>query len=213
MEMILFCITSLDDMMLELLLEERSRGNVFVVTSHSRVKQAVEEYGIHCYLFQPLEVSVSERDKAFAELAMPGLLSDTAFYGTDLATWKVLSLDRFKFWYSYETPKIQQFLATLQWTKAYVSLALGETLPWIVIDEAMALEIECVAVLVESIRTKEFLDMVKFHSFAEYIVPSREDKEFLRTMEPEAKIVIREQGEMAPTEPSERELLRKGIGM
>ena len=209
----LFCVTSLYDLMLELLLEERSRGDVFVVTTHPRTKEVVEEYGIHCYLFQPSGVSVSERDKAFAELAMPGILGDATFHGTDLATWEVLSLDRFKFWYSYETPKLCQFLGTLEWTKTYISLTFAETLPWIIVDEATRRDVDCVAVLAESIRTKEFLDMAKFQSFDEYIVPSIGDKEFLETIYPEAKITVREQDKVVPLGSVERELVRKGLGM
>jgi hypothetical protein len=207
--MILFAITSINGMMFELLLEEHSRNDVVVVTTRSEIFELVKQHGIHCHLLLPQSVDVSLRDESFAALAMPGIFENQVFEDTDLEIWKVLSLDRLKFWYSYLSIKIDDFIQHLDWDKAYVSLDLNDALPWIAADE----DREVIAAQTAPLKTRETLDMARYLNFSKYIVSSEADKEFLLKICPDAIIETRIDGGKKEVEFHEKSLLKKGLGI
>lgn len=207
--MILFAITSINNNMLNLLLEERGKSDVVAVTTGPDIFELMKQYDIHCHLLVPQAVDVSLRDESFAALAMPGIFGDQVFGGTDLEIWKVLSIDRLKFWYSYSSIKMDDFIGHLDWDKAYVSLDLNDVLPWIVAD----VDKEIIAVQAGPLKTREMLDMVKYLNFNKYIVSSEADKEFLLKICPDATIETRIDDGKKEVEFHEKSLLRKGLGI
>ncbi|MHA2219957.1 MAG: hypothetical protein ACXACY_29025 [Candidatus Hodarchaeales archaeon] len=207
--MILFAITSINNNMINLLLEEYSRESVVVVTTRSDIFELVKQYSIHCHLFLPQPVDVSLRDESFAVLAMPGIFENQVFADTDLEIWKVLSIDRLKFWYSHLSIKIDDFIQRLDWDKAYVSLDLNDALPWIAADE----DREVIAVQTVPLKTREMLDMARYLNFSKYIVSSEADKEFLLKICPDAIIETRIDDGKKEVEFHEKSLLKKGLGI
>ena len=147
--MILFCVTQLSDILVTELLFQNSRGLVTVVTDKPHIVDKFKELGIHSLLLRDRHMDISKQDKTFADLFMPGLLEDQSIEGLPL--WKVLSLDRLKFWFNPSSTENIEFLRSLSFDKVFISLDLHGTLPWIAMNIADDRDIECIAIQTTSI--------------------------------------------------------------
>lgn len=191
-------------------------GDVSVVVTDTQVKQQIESLGIHCFLLQQKPMTIRERDSLFAQTMMPGLFGDDVFPDTQLKQYEVLALDRLKFWFDHSAGYNLDFIDSLNWQCAVVSLDLDNPYPLAVCRMAQRRASDTIAVKTKSVRTKEFIDSVELLRVVNhYVVESEDDKAFLRKLNIEGSITIRESARTGEKEVGypEKETLRKGMGI
>lgn len=200
--------------MLDLLLSEydKNGGAITVVTDRAEVQQLLREYGVVSFLLRHQPTSISERDQQFKEDLLPGILGEDTFPKTDLPLWKVLSLDRFKFWYNPGHAQWMEFIDSFGYHTAYISLDIGSTLPWIAFANADSWATEIIAVKTEPIRTAEMGDFVRNIFNVSFIVDSQEDEKFLKQSGANIVTVIPAKAKAAAESPTKEES-RKAFGM
>lgn len=170
-------------MLSELLRAQMSGKPMLVCTTRTDVLAVISGLGIACFLLkQDKSMSVRQRDAAFFDMAMPGELGNRLFDGTGLPVWEVLSIDRFKFWFYPDNIEFINFIDTLSWGKAFVSLDLGDSLPVAIGYLARKRGADCIAVQTEPVRTLEMVDMAATLPFSGYRVYTDRDKEFLAAL-------------------------------
>lgn len=209
--MTLFLITSISNLMLDILLKEK---DALIVSPRQEIISLASELGMDAFhLSTDKYLDVKTRDAKFKELAMPGVFEDCVFEDTTLPIWQVLAIDRLKFWYSPENEDYLNFIDSLNWTKAFVSLDIGGVLPISVMHLAQEREAYCVAVRTEPIKTVELVDIVPLLTFNEYIVSEKEDGRFLKSVDAQGKITIREgEGPQLTDYPSKAKI-RETLGI
>lgn len=209
----LFVITSFSELMLERLTMEylKTPSNVYVLTTSGGF------YDMYRGIFKNMllinsAVRTPNKDAEFAKLAMPGKLDGEVFGDTGLEIWKVLSLDRLKFWYEPEFKFAIEFVGKGDWDVVYVSSDLGSTLP--LMAGYMA---ECPGVWVktESIKTREFVDLMQsgVFPFNNFVVGTAEDSKFISSLRPDVKIMMGVAEEQLVIQQSSRDALRQSLGI
>lgn len=220
--MILFCITTSSDLMIQTLIEQHNRNEVLVVTPYQYIKTNIDRLDIPCILLRQQNIEIEEADRVFAKTMMPGwYMKDAVFTGTSLGIADVISLDRLKFWFDYSSDENIEFIESLNYDETYVSLDLDSIYPLLVggyaydvVDEE-AIRIKNTAVVTNSIRTPEFIGYAKHLDFDEYLVGSQEDASFLEKTVEKAKIIVRKlenDGKKGVEYPKKGEL-RKAMGI
>jgi len=124
----------------------------------------------------PGDHSWAVRDTEFAGYAMPGSL-DFEFQCTTLPAWKVLSLDRFSFWYRGRQARLEyEAVMGLNWDNAIVPLSLHHPLPW-----RIAKDKPVMAVQVEPLRTRAWRDWLSRPvPYTKVFVSSQRDADFIK---------------------------------
>ena len=214
--LILFCITTSSDLMIQTLIEKYNRDEVLVVTPYQHIKAEVDKLSIPCILLRHRNIDLIESETFFKQTMMPGdFMADETFSGTSLGLADVLSLDRLKFWFDHSAGENSRFIESLNWDTAYVSLDLDSAYPWIVSDMSDGTIRTCNAIKTNSIRTKEFVQYAKHLLFDAYLVGSEEDAEFLRKTVKTAEITVRklESAGKKVVEYPKRGELRKAMGI
>jgi hypothetical protein len=155
--------------------------DALIVSPRKDVVDFFENLGRYVLFLEPYaNKSVKEVDAAFKKLAMPGIFGEEVFLDTDLPLWRVLSLDRLKFWYTPYAMEYISFIEQLEWDLAYVSLDIGSVFPVSIACLAAEYDIPCIGVKTEPIRTQEMQDIARLLPLSAYIVDSKRDVMFLR---------------------------------
>lgn len=213
--MILFCITSLSDIMIDLVLEKGNRDDVVVATSRTEDTAALANGFSTTRLFvMPVgeRKTRAESDELFAEIALPGLFENSVFDGTKLPVHSVLALDRLKFWFLPSTTEFD-FIDNLSFSEAYISIDLGSAIPWVAYLAAKKHGVPVIGVQTEDIRTKEFLDLIKIIDLDSIIV-TPDNTDFVQNI-CDTNVVTRgkTRGGERPAESQVKLELRKGFGI
>ena len=210
----LFVITTMSQLMMNTLLHEHNENEVTVVTPYESVAHDMFNLGISCFLLEEKLMGISARDRIFADEMMPGIMESYGdFPGTDLPVWKVLSLDRLKFWFDYGTRTNLDFIEHIDYDRLYVSLDLDSPYPWNIYPD----DAEYIAIKTNPVRTAEFFLYSNRFNFDEIWVESEEDREFLKKIRVKStirvkgkentKIIIRRE-----VESQESESAKVGLG-
>jgi len=185
----LFVITTMSQLMLDILLHEHNENDVTVVTPYDNVANDMFNLGISCFPIKQKTMSISEQDRMFADEMLPGVMESYGnFLGTELPVWKVLSLDRLKFWFDYGAKSNLDFIRSFEYDYLYVSLDLDSPYPWNICPE----DAHYIAVKTNPIRTAEFVLYSPRFEFDEIWVDSREDEEFLKKIRMKTAVRVRE---------------------
>lgn len=201
--------------MIDTLINESLDGGVHIVTTNSAFFRGYSGRFEDIYFIKALPVSKA-KDVDFAKLAMPGELGAATFPDTDLEIWKVLSLDRYKFWYMPEFEFVTEFVSGTDWDVVYASSDLGSTLPIMTGYEAELLGRKAIWVKTEPIRTRELRDIMMAGQFPfnEFLVDSEDDKRFILDYLPDATIHMEEDTtERNPISQESKEVLKKMLGL
>ena len=211
--MILFCITTSSDLMIQTLIEKHNRDEVLVVTPYQHIKSEIDKLAIPCILLRHRNIDIVESETFFKQKMMPGdFMNGETFSETTLGLADVLSLDRLKFWFDHSADSNNEFVELLDFDTTYVSLDLDNLYSLVVGGFASSVN---VAVVTNSIRTPAFIRYVEYLNFDEYLVESEEDAEFLKKIMGTAKITVRKlesDGKKAVEYPKRGEL-RKAMGI
>ena len=214
--MILFCVTSLSDIMIDLLLEKGNRDDIVIVTSRKDDTEVLAKGFATTRLFaMPVGKNRTHKDvdELFASIALPGLLKDSVFDGTSLPVQSVLSLDRLKFWFNPDASIEFDFIDNLSFSEAYISIDLGSTVPWVAYLAAKKHGVPVIGVQTEDIRTKEFLNLVKIIDL-DSIVVTPDNTDFVQSI-CKTNVITRGKtiGGAKGVESQKKEGLRKGYGI
>ena len=209
----LFVITEISDTFIELIIHERRRNQVTVVTTLPETAQKLQELDIDSFLLRQKNMSVPEKDRLFAKHMMPGIMSEYGnFNDSDLQVWEVLSLDRLKFWFDHTADTNASFIDGFDADKIYVTLDMDSPYPWLF----EYLGVYVIGVQTKPIRTPEFVLFSTLLDFTEYIVLSEEDEEFLKKINIQGKITNAEKNlkdGRKITDNQERESLKSKMGL
>lgn len=206
--MILFYITSISDLMIDILLEKSLSHDVLVATPRTEVRNVVKSWGLEGVLMvSDIMPDRRGQDRQFKDDFMPGIFGDATFANTGLPAWQVLSLDRLKFWRQPNFALEVDFLRSLRFSRVYTSFDMGNAIPFV-----LAQEFETVAVKTEPIRTREVLDFGPHLGFVEYIVSDKEDARFLRRVNVSGAITEREAIIPEPPKWTSKDALRSAMG-
>jgi hypothetical protein len=185
----LFIITTISQLMLDTLLHEQNESEVTVVTPYDNIAHDMFNLGISCFPIKQKTMGISDMDKMFAEEMLPGVMESYGnFPGTDLPVWKVLSLDRLKFWFDYGAKTNLEFIRSIEYDRVYVSLDLDNPYPWNIFPD----DAEYIAIKTNPIRTAEFVLYSPRFEFDEIWVDSREDEEFLKKIRTKTTVRVKE---------------------
>jgi len=201
--------------MIDTLIRESLDGLVHIVTTNHAFFKAYSGRFENIYFINTLPVSKT-KDTDFAELAMPGELGATTFPDTDLEIWKVLSLDRYKFWYVPEFEFVMDFVTDTNWDVVYASSDLGSALPIMAGYAAEFLERRAVWVKTEPIRTREIRDIMMAGQFPfnEFLISSEDDERFVLEYIPDAIIHMEEDTEEHnPISQENKDKLKQMLGL
>lgn len=207
----LVLFSAFSNSLLSLCYDTLDSGPTVVVDFDDEIHSKLKSFGISSIPIRvPGDSSWAKRDTEFANLAMPGSL-DFNFKGTSLSAWKVLSLDRFSFWYRGRQAQLQyEAIMGLDWERGLVPLSLHHPVPW-----RIARERQVMAVQVEALRTRAWRDWLsKPLPFTKLFLWSQRDIDFLKNFAGE--MYICEAGDFpagVPVDKNERLEARKMLGI
>ena len=213
--MILFCITSYNNIMYELVIEKSNLDTVVILTDRADVFAWGETTSAHAiYNMQiPSLMDKVDEDELFANVALPGLFSGMTFDGTELPLDAVLSLDRLKFWFDANADRKVEYIDAFSPSEVYISSDLGSSLPWSAYLMAKAKDVPVTLVQTEDIRTLAFVDFIKLIDL-ESIIVTPDNVEFVRGICKANVIIKGQQKDGAREAESLRKAeLRKGFGI
>lgn len=209
MNLVLF--TSISPLLERVALDSIRLTDTVVVDTDDSIHARLKEMGISSIpLRSPGELNWETRDVAFRELAMPGIQLDKPFAGTTLPMWKVLSLDRYNFWYRGRQAKLMfESLMALNWDTAYIPLDLNNSITFALARHSKRLVI---GVQTSPLKTREWLGIIEFgvFPFSECIVYDKADFEFVSKRGVKASI-IEFVDPVKTVTPEERKAMRAGL--
>lgn len=172
----LFICSHLSELLLHELLQSRRK----VVVCFSDVARQLEELGISPIVLDQPPIEVPQRDRMFFEAAMPGKMGEEPFPGTELPAWKVLGIDRLRFWYNPNHERWGQIIDLIDFDRVFIPLALDASLPWLVAKRAKARKVPVTAVKVAPMLNNPTLDFLRSGQAAvqHVIVSSKEERAF-----------------------------------
>lgn len=166
-------ISVASDLVVQTLLREKVvlSNHLVVLTNNKQSYQKLEKAGIFAYYIQPPNPDpVAKKDADFADFAMPGILGKNTFHTTDLPTYKVLGIDRLRFWYNKNINEYYlDHIQGLEFDRLILSLDFYDTFPWIAHLSASQ-DVYQIAVKTHSLRTREVLNSIRTMLFDEAVV-------------------------------------------
>jgi hypothetical protein len=182
----LIALTSISEIALSVVLDN---PGAILLTNSASVAAQLKQYKLPVQnIYCTPQITHEDRDKQFAELAMPGVFDDATFPRTELPIYEVLSIDRLSFWNRSTISEIEQeLIRSLEWDKAIVDLNIYETLPFVVMHEAKKRGAYITAVETVHLKSREVLLLGEYLQFDEYIVGG--DWQFLKRANVKGKII------------------------
>lgn len=175
----LFAITSMSDIMIDFVMRSRLKNKAIVFTTNTAVYDYLTRFmPVYFIGFDDRELN---KDASFYNDFMPGNLKGIKMPGSDLEAWKVLSIDRFKFWYAPKSSRVHDLLVNVAWDRVFVSLDMGTPLINVIMATAKEKGRPCIAIKTEPIRTTEMLDMAPLFWFEQVVVDNEDEEKFLRS--------------------------------
>lgn len=178
-----------------------------IVIADNRFAEPFLNIGVQIVPIVPRNTTTADRDKSFYTAAMPGLFGDTVFPSTELPVWKVLGIDRLRFWH-YPHDDITKIMDMIKFDDLIVSFDLQSPVVWQAVEHFG----KCDAIKVGSILDRQHLDFLKWYDKVKTLYVSyKEESLFLRKQKVKCKVV--EQGLEPPRRPRPAELREKTVGM
>lgn len=208
----LFIITRVSPPVIDLIIQKKNIGEVALVSPYPQTISYFASLGINGFLLRQKNLTISEKDRLFAEKMLPGKMEAYGnFKDEELPVWKVLSLDRLKFWFDHPASINSDFINGISADEVYVSLDMDSPYPW-----TYKWDLWTTAIQIGNIRTPEFYFMSSLMKFDEYIVLAEEEGEFLRSLNLDGLITNvggKTRNGKRIIESQEREDLKKSAGL
>lgn len=178
MRLVLFTTTS--PLLEHLAYQWLRRFETVIMDTDVQVHARLKEIGLSSIMLRsPGDSSWENRDRSFAKLAMPGVQLDKPFLNTNLPMWKVLSLDRYSFWYRGEQAKREyESIMAMNWETALVPMDLGHPLNFSLARHSGR---RVIGVACGSLRTREWHDLAEARllPYTKMVVSRQQDLVFL----------------------------------
>lgn len=200
----LFIVTKSSELLLNEIVKTPSSERI--VMAPPQLAESFLNIGVSIIPIVTKGTSTAERDRAFAGVAMPGVLGDKMFDGTKLPIHSVLGIDRLRFWF-YPHTDIRDVLDMIKFDELVVSFDLHSPLIWLAVEHVG----KATAIKVSSILDRQHLDFLKWYGKINKLVVSYdEEKQFLIKQKVKPKVVSA--GLEIPERPR-NEKLREATGM
>lgn len=200
----LFIVTKSSELLLNEIVKTPSSERI--VMAPPQLAESFLNIGVSIIPIVTKGTSTAERDRAFAGVAMPGVLGDKMFDGTKLPVHSVLGIDRLRFWF-YPHTDIRDVLDMIKFDELVVSFDLHSPLIWLAVEHTG----KTTAIKVSSILDRQHLDFLKWYNKINKLVVSYdEEKQFLIKQKVKPKVVSA--GLEIPERPR-NEKLREATGM
>lgn len=176
----LIVCTTLSETLLSYIFQElrQTAGDAIVIDFDDAIHAELKKHLISSI---PIRVSANldweKRDGKFRELFMPGKFLNAKIPTTELEAWKMLSLDRFSFWFRPQAYEEYELVMALNWDRAIVPLDTHHPLPWTLARHSGR---EVTAIQCGPIRTREMYDILKSAMpFSQVIFSNPADGDFV----------------------------------
>ena len=156
----LIACTTLSETLLSFTFNElhRTAGDTIVIDFDDGVHAELKKHLISSIPIRTgMKFDWEKRDSLFKVLFMPGSALGIKLPTTDLEAWKMMSLDRFSFWFRPNSFEEYQYVMSLKWDVAIVPLDLHHPLPWALARYSGK---EVVAVQCGPVKTREMYDII-----------------------------------------------------
>ena len=203
----LFVITKSSELMLEQIINTPSHERI--VLTVPKLINPLLEVGISAIpVYIQNTTTAKQRDSAFYKAAMPGVLGDRCFESTSLETWKVLGIDRLRFWY-YPFDDIIDIIDAIEFDELVVSFDLKSPLVWQAVEHVG----KCSAVKVGSILDRQHLDFLRWYNKVHTLhVSYNAERNFLKQQKIAVKKIV-SRGLTPPERPRASNLEEKTVGL
>ncbi len=201
----LFIVTKSSELLIAEILKTRPADRL--VMAPPQMSEMFMNIGVQIIPLITKGTSTEERDKAFAQVAMPGVLEDKTFATTQLPVHSVLGIDRLRFWF-YPHTDIRHVLDMIKFDELVVSFDLHSPLVWLAVEHIG----KATVVKVSSVLDRQHLDFLKWYDKIHTLIVSYDsEKQFFLKQKIKAKKII-SAGLEVPERPRD-EKLRDVIGM
>lgn len=178
-----------------------------IVIADNKLAEPFLNIGVQIVPIIPRGTTTAQRDKSFYDIAMPGLFGDAVFPSTELPIWKVLGIDRLRFWY-YPHDDITKIMDMIVFDELVVSFDLQSPVIWQAVEHFG----KCDAVKVNSIMDRQHLDFLKWYTNIRVLHVSHQyETQFLRKQKVRCKVI--DAGLEPVARPRPAELREKTVGM
>jgi hypothetical protein len=199
----LFIVTRSSELLLAEIL--RTPTSERIVIASAQLSDPFTKLGISIIPIVSRSSTTAERDKSFNEIAMPGVLDGINIDTTSLPAWKVLGIDRLRFWY-YPHNDITSILDMINFDELIVSFDLHNPVIWQAVEHVG----KATAVKTSSILDRQHMDFLRWYNKISLVVSHEQERQFL--LKNKIKKVV-SAGLDVPTRPRPTELRKKTIGM
>jgi hypothetical protein len=201
----LFVVTKSSELMLNEIV--RTPPSERIVIANPNLAEPFLQIGVQIIPLVGRGTNTAERDAAFYEIAMPGVLGDTVIESTNLPAWKVLGIDRLRFWYTPHND-ITKIIDMIKFDELIVSFDLHSPVIWQATEHVG----KATAIKVSSILDRQHLDFLKWYTKIKTLVVSFDaEKQFLLSQKVKPRVVSA--GLEVPGRPRKTDLREKTVGM
>ena len=201
----LFIVTKSSELLLSHIIN--TPADERIVIADNRFAEPFLNIGVQIIPIVPRGTTTAERDKSFYEAAMPGQFGDTVFPSTELPVWKVLGIDRLRFWY-YPHNDITKIMDMIKFDELTVSFDLQSPVVWQAVEHFG----KCDAIKVSSILDRQHLDFLKWYDkIKKLYVSYQSETQFFRKQKVKCNVIDAKLEQPARQRPAE--LREKTVGM
>lgn len=152
-----------------------------VVVAVPETAKSFADIGINAIPVEWPAYDVKTRDAGFSDDGMPGSLDDVMLID-GLPAWKILSIDRLRFWYNPRHKHVFETLALIDFDELVVSFDITSMLPWIAAAIARERGVRVVGVKVDSLARREVVDYLRTSPLNELVVSTERERNMLLKM-------------------------------
>lgn len=198
----LFVVTKSSELMLNEIV--RTPPSERIVIASPNLAEPFLQIGVQIIPLVGRSTNTAERDAAFYNIAMPGILGNTVIESTDLPAWKVLGIDRLRFWYTPHNDAVK-IIDMIKFDELIVSFDLQSPVIWQCVEHVG----KATAVKVTSILDRQHIDFLKWYKKIKLIVSFDAEKQFLLSQ----KVKAASAGLDVPGRPRKETLREKTVGL
>jgi hypothetical protein len=182
----LYVVSRTSEILTEAMLKDSGRK---VVLTAPRLSAAFASIGLASTPVEFPPATVLERDVKFADELMPGKYGDTVFPGTDLPAWKILSIDRLRFWYHATWEAVKNAVDLVNADRLVIPFDINNVLPWIAVAVAKERNLRVEAYKVHTLYTREVLDFLPLAQIDRLVVSTENERQLLLKHSSKCKII------------------------
>lgn len=174
----LFVVTKMSEMLVEHLV---SHTKPKIVIAPSNLVPEFAKIGISAIPVVGPSYTVAERDAAFAVDGLPGVLDGVDLID-GLPAWKMLGIDRLRFWYNPTYKFILETFDTMDFTDLVITFDINSFVPWAAAAIARERGIGITGIKVDTLSRREIIDHLNSSPVDRFIVATEKERQMVMKM-------------------------------